>query len=212
MKSIRTLVAGVLVAALALLLAACGSSSSSSTSATTAGTSTTAGYPSPTTESLTGGKRGGTLTVLDETDFEHLDPGIAYYSLDYEVVFATQKPLYSQKPNSTEASPDMAAGPPEISADNKTVTVKLKEGVHFSPPVNSEVTSEDVAYAIERGANPNVANPYFQSYFEAVEGAPKATGGPIKGITTPDKHTIVFKLAEPKGQLVADALDRKSVV
>jgi peptide/nickel transport system substrate-binding protein len=206
MKSIRTLVAGVLVAALALLLAACGSSSSSSTTATTAGTSTTAGYPSPTTESLTGGKRGGTLTVLDETDFEHLDPGIAYYSLDYEVVFATQKPLYSQKPNSTEASPDMAAGPPEISADNKTVTVKLQEGVHFSPPVNREVTSEDVAYAIERGANPNVANPYLQSYFEAVEGVPKATGGPVKGITTPDKHTIVFKLTEPKGQLVADAL------
>ena len=28
---------------------------------------------------------------------------------------------------------------------------------------------------------------------------PKATGGPIKGITTPNKHTIVFKLTEPKG-------------
>ena len=59
----------------------------------------------------------------------------------------------------------MAAGPPEISADNKTITVHIKEGVHFSPPVNREVTSADVAYAIERGANPNVANPYFQSYF-----------------------------------------------
>ena len=29
---------------------------------------------------------------------------------------------------------------------------------------------------------------------------------PIKGITTPDKHTIVFKLTEPKAQLVVDAL------
>ena len=35
---------------------------------------------------------------------------------------------------------------------------------------------------------------------------PTANGGPIKGITTPNKHTIVFKLTEPKGQLVADAL------
>ena len=126
---------------------------------------------------------GGTLTVLNETDFEHLDPGIAYFSVDYQVVFATQRPLYSNKPNTaTEMTPDMAAGPPEISSDNKTITVKLKEGIHFSPPVNREVTSEDVAYAIERGANPNVANPYIQSYFASIEGMPKATGGPIKGI------------------------------
>jgi peptide/nickel transport system substrate-binding protein len=218
MKSIRTVAAAALLAALTLLVAACGSSnsgtsssSSSSTSASSSGGAgsssiSTEGFQSPTTESLTGGKRGGTLTVLDETDFEHLDPGIAYYSVDYEVVFATQRPLYSQKPNSTEATPDMAEGAPEISSDNKTVTVKIKKGIHFSPPVNREVTSQDVAYAIERGANPNVANPYFHSYFESVEGAPKADGGPIKGITTPDKSTIVFKLTEPKGQLVADAL------
>ncbi len=171
------------------MLAACGSSSSgSSTTANGASVISTGGFQSPRTESLTGGKRGGTLQVLDETDFEHLDPGIAYYSIDYEVVFATQRPLYSHKPNSTEPTPDMASGPPEISPDNKTVTVHLKEGIHFSPPVNREVTSEDVAYAIERGANPNVANPYFQSYFEAIEGAPKADGGPIKGIQTPNKH------------------------
>jgi peptide/nickel transport system substrate-binding protein len=123
------------------------------------------------------------------------------------VVFATQRPLYSNKPNTaTEASPDMASGPPEISSDNKQVTVHLREGIHYSPPVNREVTAEDVAYAIERGANANVANPYLQSYFQSVEGIPKATGGPVPGITTPNKHTIVFKLTEPKAQLVADAL------
>jgi peptide/nickel transport system substrate-binding protein len=191
-----------------LLLAACGSSNSPSTGGSSSSASKSAGgYQSPETQSLTGGKKGGVLQVLDETDFEHIDPGIAYYSLDYEVVFATQRPLYSNKPNTaSEVSPDMASGPPEISSDGKTVTVKLREGVHFSPPVNREVTSEDVAYAIERGANPNVANPYFHAYWESLEGAPKANGGPIKGISTPDKHTIVFKLTEPKGQLVADAM------
>ncbi len=94
----------------------------------------------------------------------------------------------------------MAAGQPEISDGNKTVTVHLKEGVHFSPPVNREVTAEDVAYAIERGANPNVANPYFQTYFSAIEGMPQAKGGPIKGIETPNKHEIVFHLTEPKAR------------
>ncbi len=207
MSAIRTVAAVAAAAGVALMLAACGSSGSSTSSTSASGSVSTGGFQSPTTQPLTGKKRGGTLVVLNESDFEHLDPGIAYYSVDYEVVFATQRPLYSNKPNTaTEATPDMAEGPPEISSDNKTITVKIKEGIHFSPPVNSEVTSEDVAYAIERGANPNVANPYFLSYFSSIEGAPTANGGPIKGITTPNKHTIVFKLTEPKGQLVADAL------
>jgi peptide/nickel transport system substrate-binding protein len=214
MKSIRSVAAAGLVAGLALLLAACGSSNSGSSSSSSGSTSSsnsasaalsTGGYKSPLTEPLTG-KTGGTLTVLQEIDFEHLDPGIAYFSVDYAVVFATQRPLYSQKPNSTEATPDMAEGAPEISNGGKTVTVHIKPGIHFSPPVNREVTSEDVAYAIERGANPDVANPYLQSYFKTVEGMPKATGGPVKGIETPSKDEIVFHLTEPNGQLVADAL------
>jgi peptide/nickel transport system substrate-binding protein len=213
MRSIRSVAAAALVAGIALLLAACGSSSSttgstssSSSSASSASAAlSTGGYKSPLTEAETG-KRGGALTVLQEIDFEHLDPGIAYFSVDYAVVFATQRPLYSQKPNSTEATPDMAEGAPEISDGGKTVTVHLKEGIHFSPPVNREVVAEDVAYAMERGANPDVANPYIQSYFKAIEGMPTATGGPVKGIETPNKHEIVFHLTEPKGQLVADAL------
>ncbi len=209
MRAIRSIAIVAIAGVAALLLAACGSSSSSSTSSSSSSGSSsvsTGGFQSPTTQSLSG-KKGGTLVVLNESDFEHLDPGIAYYSVDYEVVFATQRPLYSNKPNTaTENTPDMAEGPAEISPDLKTITVKLKPGIHFSPPVNREVTSEDVAYAIERGANPNVANPYIQSYFASIEGMPKATGGPIPGITTPNKHTIVFKLTEPKGQLVADAL------
>jgi peptide/nickel transport system substrate-binding protein len=196
--------------ALAIGLSACGSagtSSGGSARASEQGPLGSSGYQSPLTESLSGAERGGTLVVLDESDFENLDPGIAYYSIDYEVVYATQRPLYSFKPNAeAEASPDMAAGPPRISADHRTITVHLKEGVRFSPPVNREVTSEDVAYAIERGANPNVANPYLHTYFNAVEGVPSATGGPIKGITTPNRHEIVFKLSEPKAQIVADAL------
>jgi peptide/nickel transport system substrate-binding protein len=146
------------------------------------------------------------LTVLDETDFEHLDPGMAYYSQDYEVVYATQRPLYSSRPNSLQPSPDLAAGPPQISADARTVTVQLKRGIHFSPPVDREVTSADVAYAIERGANPHVGNPYIQAYFGAIEGMPTAKGGPIRGIRTPNPHEIVFKLTEPVGGVVAEAL------
>ncbi|MGO8905766.1 MAG: ABC transporter substrate-binding protein [Solirubrobacteraceae bacterium] len=192
------------VAALALGLVACGSSTSTLLGG---GVGVVAGVQSPLTQTQSGGKHGGTLTVLDHEDFENLDPGVAYGALDYEVLHVVQRPLYSNKPNTLSSPvPDLASGPAEISSDAKTVTVHIRHGVHFSPPVNREVTSADVAYAIERGANPNVANPYFHSYFGSLQGAEKADGGPFPGITTPDPSTIVFHLAEPKAQILVDAL------
>ncbi len=205
MGSIRIVTLTALAVALTLGLAACGSSSSSTSTGT--GIGVAKGIQTPYTQAQSGGKRGGTLTVLNHQDFEHLDPGQAYSSVDYEAVYATQRPLYSHKPNAFSApTPDMASDPPQISPDGRTITVHIRSGVHFSPPVNREVTSADVAYAIERGANPNVANPYFSSYFSSIEGASKASGGSIPGIVTPDQHTIVFHLTEPKAQIVADAL------
>jgi peptide/nickel transport system substrate-binding protein len=205
MRSLRTITLAVLAGLCALALAACGSSSSS-TSANN-GLATAQGVQTPVSEPQTGGKRGGTLTVLNHEDFEHIDPGQSYFDIDYQVVYATQRPLYSYKPNTFAAPiPDLAEGPPQISSDGKTVTVHIRHGVHFSPPVNREVTSADVAYAMDRGTNPNVANPYFEGYFKAIEGSGKANGGPIPGIKTPNKYTIEFHLTEPKGQIVADAL------
>jgi len=201
MKKVRAGAMVALAGTLALLLAACGSSSSSSSSISSSGIQT------PKTQAQSGGKHGGTLTVLNHEDFENIDPGIAYFSIDYEAVYATQRPLFSYRPNSlTTPVPDMASGPGEISSDDKTVTVHIRHGVHFSPPVNREVTSADIAYAIERGANPNVANPYFEIYFGSLEGVEKAKGGPFPGITTPDKYTIVFHLSKPEAQVVLDAL------
>jgi peptide/nickel transport system substrate-binding protein len=84
--------------------------------------------------------------------------------------------------------------------------VHIRKGVHFSPPVNREVTSADVAYGIERGANENVGNPYFEAYFGSLLGFKQARGGPFPGITTPNPTTIVFHLTEPKAPIVLAAL------
>ena len=93
-----------------------------------------------------------------------------------------------------------------ITGGGKIVTVHIRTGVDFSPPVNRAVTSADVAYAIERAANPNVANAYFQPYFGDIVGAAKATGGPIAGITTPNATTIVFHLTQATSTLLIGAL------
>jgi peptide/nickel transport system substrate-binding protein len=153
------------------------------------------------------GKQGGSITVLSSSDVDYLDPGHTYYTIGYGVAYPTHRTLYSFKPGSNDPVPDVAEGPPEISADNTTITVKIRKGVKFSPPVNREVTTKDIKYAFERAFTANVANEY-TTYFTDIVGAPKKPGSfkAISGITTPDDQTLVIKLAKPAGVGVAAAL------
>src|SRR5665213_1147178 len=158
-------------------------------------------------ENLYNGKRGGTLKVYSSEDFEHLDPGSSYFVTDYTAIYPTQETLFAYAPNnSSVAQPMLASGQAKITDGGKTVTVQIKPGVRFSPPVNRVVTTADVKYAIERGANPNVGNAYFQPYFGDIVGAAHATGGPISGIVTPNKTTIVFHLTQATADLLVGAL------
>jgi peptide/nickel transport system substrate-binding protein len=207
MRSLRTIVAAAVAGVVVLALAACGSSSSSSSSSASANGSIPAGVQTPTAESLTGGKRGGVLNEVQSEDFEHLDPGQSYFQLDYQITDATQRSLYSYKPNTfTAATPDMAEGEAEISDGDKLITIKIRKGVHFSPPVNREVTAADEVYALDRVANPNVANPYYLGYLSSVEGMKTAKGGPIPGIKATGKYTVQIKLTEPQAAIVVGSM------
>jgi peptide/nickel transport system substrate-binding protein len=153
-------------------------------------------------------KRGGTLKLISAGDVDYADPGRTYYSMGWEILTAVHRPLYSVPANSTATVPDLAAGMPKISADGKTVTVKLKKGIRFGPPVNREVTSADVKYAIERSFSVSVSNGYVSLYFSDLVGypaKPPKTPKTVSGITTPDKYTIVLKTKHP-GTTLASAL------
>jgi peptide/nickel transport system substrate-binding protein len=155
------------------------------------------------------GKQGGKLTMLWTDDVDNIDPGITYYQMGYMVSYATQRPLYSWKPDDGEkAVPDLAEADPQISRDGKTVTVTIRDGVRFSPPVNREVTSKDVKYAIERGFFNTVNNGYAGAYFGDIVGAKPGVnpGTEIEGIKTPDDQTIVFELSRGSGGVLAGAL------
>ncbi len=171
-------------------------------------------------QQLYGKRTGGVLTAFSTTNFQHLDPGQAYDApVDFALLAATQRTLFAYLPNQpSEPIPDLATSVPTvanggISDGGRTVTVHIRQGVDFSPPVNREVTSADVAYAIERGANPSVANPYFATYFGSAAPAPLVgaqsptyAGGPIPGIQTPDRFTIVFHTLRPSGSFLVQAL------
>src|SRR5215213_3125568 len=123
--------------------------------------------------------KGGTLTMLTNGDVDDkLDPGYSYYQLDFIYTNATQRGVLGYKPDDVEkASPDLAASYPTVSNGGKTVTVKLKKGVKFSPPVNREVTSADVKYALERDFLPQVGNGYANSYWPDIVGVEEYKAG-----------------------------------
>jgi peptide/nickel transport system substrate-binding protein len=199
---LRFLLAGMMLI-LAFAVAACGDDDNSSSSGSkSSDADKTQGAPAE-------GKKGGKLTQLGASDVDFLDPGHTYYTAGFQIVYATQRTLYSFKPeDGTNPVPDLAAGEPEISADKKTVTVKLRPNIKYAPPVNRAVKAADVKYAIERFFSVNVGGQY-PGYFTPIVGAPEEpTKGvkPISGITTPDDQTVVFKLKEPTGVAFAAAL------
>jgi len=197
-RSAWTFGAAVL-AALSLGVAACGGSDSG-TDSSKKGTDT-ASTPAP------GAKTGGTLTVLWSGDVDHADCGQTYYQMGYFICNATQKPLYSYKPDDgTTMVADLADGDPQVSEDGKTVTIKIKPGVKYSPPYEAhEVTSADVKYAIERGFFTSVAAGFTQSYYADLEGAKIGVkpGTTISGIETPDDQTVVLKFKRAVGGVMA---------
>ncbi|HEY5144531.1 MAG TPA: ABC transporter substrate-binding protein [Solirubrobacteraceae bacterium] len=199
-RSLRYALVACMMVALSLAVAACGSSNSSSTSGSSGGGSKTV----PT------GKKGGSVTVLSAGDVDYMDPGQMYYTFGYQVGYSVQRSLYFFSPkDSTKEIPDIAAAAPQISGDFKTITIKIKPNIKYSPPVNRAVTSADVKYAIERAFSANVPNAYAVGYFGDIVGAPKTPTNGVKqisGITTPDPQTLVIKLSKPSAGTVYAAM------
>src|SRR4051812_40903869 len=192
-------IGATVLAALSLGVAACGGSNNSSSS--------DSGKTSTGTKLPDKPKQGGKLTVLWTGDVDHIDCGQTYYQMGNFICNATQKQLYAYKPDDgTTLVPDLADGDPQVAEDGKTVTVKIKSGVKYSPPYQDHtVTSADIKYAIERGFFNNVGAGFTQTYYGDLDGAKVGAkpGTTIDGITTPDDQTVVFKFKRAVGGVMA---------
>ena len=207
-------------------VAACGSSSSSSSGSS--GGATTSGSAERPAQGgrepgrparCYGKKKGGVLTVYSSEDFEHLDPGAAYFTQRLRgrrtrpsgrcsPTRRTRarrsariwRPRSRRRP--TVGSPTAARRSPSTSST----------GVHFSPPVNREVTSADVAYAHRARRQPQCRQRRTSRRTSArhrrrrwsAPRAPSYKGGPIPGIQTPSKYTIVFHMTKPRSGALID--------
>ena len=61
------------------------------------------------------------------------------------------------------------------------MTVHIKSGWKWSPPLNRDITSNDVAFAFQRDFNPNVQNGYASGYYPIAGATHSAGKKPISG-------------------------------
>ena len=184
--------------ALALLAAACGGAG---TGGTTSGTTDSGAQPA----------KGGTLLLASESDVcNAFDPQKAYCSVNWAFQRVMARTLLinngmSAADGGTELHPDLAAEMPEISEDGLTWTFKLKQGIHYAPPLQDvEVTAQDFIRAMMREADPAASRGGYRPYYTIIEGFEDFGSGKadtISGMTAPDDYTLVIKLTEPLGDL-----------
>lgn len=118
-------------------------------------------------------KRGGTLRInLSTTDYEYLDPALAYDAAGWQVLYMTNLMLlnYPDKPapEGSRLVPDAATGFPVVSKDGKSYVFTIKSGLKFSD--GSAVTAAAFKRAFERAADSRQASPA-TAFMHAVVGA-----------------------------------------
>ena len=138
-----------------------------------------------------------------------LDPNKAQDSTSIAVLHALNRGLvYFDK--DLKVVPALAAALPEVSADAKTMTFKLKPDLKYSN--GDPIVAGDFVYSIKRTLDPRIAAPYSYVLTELV-GAPEllalAGADPAPsdadiqklldkvGVSAPDDQTVVINLSTP---------------
>jgi len=155
-----------------------------------------------------GAQKGGTLTIYNEGDFEHLSPQQIYVGtvLNYSQLFHRALTGYIENSDKgpVELVGDLAKNAGEPSADSKVWTYHLRDGVKYDD--GTPITSKDIAYGIGLSFGPYgvQGTQYLQSYLDPKYGKDGGYTGPkgtenttVPGVTTPDDKTIVFTFNEP---------------
>jgi oligopeptide transport system substrate-binding protein len=123
-------------------------------------------------------QKGGTFRYSLDTDIDYVDPSLAYYSLSWQIEYATSAMLMSYPdapaPRGSRLVPEVAQGFPKVSKDGKTYTFTLKKSFRFSN--GKRVTAANYAAAINRNLNPKMASPA-QPFVEDVLGATAVIDG-----------------------------------
>lgn len=208
MKKTRVVVVAT-AAALALGLSACAGSQTPGTSSSGgAGGSGAAPAANAALNAVVrpSDKKGGTLRFGITSDWDSVDTGDTYYGLSWDFLRNYARTLVAFKAapgdQGNQLVGDLATGLGKPSADNKTWTYTLRDGIKFED--GTPITSKDIKYAVARQLDKDTF-PNGPTYFnDFLADVPKGYSvykdknlADLKSIDTPDDKTIVFKLNKP---------------
>jgi peptide/nickel transport system substrate-binding protein len=142
----------------------------------------------------------------------HLDAYFPWYDSWELRRCCVARSLLSANGRSTEEGgsrlqPDLAAAMPDVSADGLAWTFKLRQGVHYGPPLEQvEITAPDFIRSFHRLMSPALEAVDTNYLFADIVGAADYVDGraqSIAGLESPDRHTLVIRLNQPAGDLAS---------
>ncbi|NUP46805.1 MAG: ABC transporter substrate-binding protein [Catenulispora sp.] len=164
----------------------------------TLGTPTDSQGPDP---AIPNAKPGGTVTILQHSDFSHLDPARVWSSTNQtaDLLLTRQLTSYQQVAGTTKLVGDLATDT-GTTTDGKTWTYTLKPNLKYED--GTPITAQDVKYGIERTFQKELSGgpQYLQMWLTGQPDPTKTYPGPWNGqdlpaIETPTPKTIIFHLA-----------------
>ncbi len=123
-----------------------------------------------------------------------------------------------------KVKPLIAEGMPEVSADYRTWTVKIRPGIYFADDPafggkKRELVAQDFVFALKRFADPEVKSPVWTTVEEykylglaqlreeaLSKKKPFDYDKEIEGVRALDRYTIQYKIAEPRPRFLANQL------
>ncbi|MEV0605809.1 ABC transporter substrate-binding protein [Polymorphospora rubra] len=155
-----------------------------------------------------GAKRGGTIRVIQQSDFEHLDPQRTYTvnaMAAQHMIVRTLTQFREDGEGKLTLIGDLAETPgTDVNNDCKVWEYKLKKGVKYED--GTEVKAADVAYGIARSFEETIDGgaTYIQewladnaAYNETYKGPYTSGSTDVPGLEVRDDHTLVFTFAKP---------------
>ncbi|MEI6038168.1 MAG: ABC transporter substrate-binding protein [Actinomycetes bacterium] len=154
--------------------------------------------PAPT---VAGAVSGGTLNILEQGDFEHVDPARNYVggTLDFYRFFIRTLTQYRTYNGKTELVPDLASDLGTTKDGGLNWTFKLRSGIKYED--GTTATCADMKYGIERTYNDDVLDggtTYAHDFLANPTGYAGPYTTPTKDLTsvTCSGDSISFKLAQ----------------
>ena len=199
-----------ILASIAVIAAACGGATTSSTAPSTAPAASGSAAPVESAAPSTADLATDQILKIDlGTEPATLDPNKAQSSDAIAVLSALQRGLvYFDK--DLKVVPELAKDLPVVSADAKTLTFTLKDGIKYSN--GDPIVAGDFVYSMKRLIDPRTAAPYSYVMAEVAGAAdllalagkdPAPTDAEVDallakvGVSAPDDKTVVINLDKP---------------